>query len=449
MVAKRDTFLESDLFPRGAGKGSTPRVRKRDGEILFGPEKKRQRRPDDTDDVRLSDTSKVTQNGASLIISRVSLGMTLIALVTSANSSSIDLALPSGLRAVADPDELLVDVPNTNTHRDAVARAIERDVSDSDSDNDSTTADENDDDDNRISPLWRVLSIGQTVRATVMDIEQNENGRKILRVSLKPELVNISMTNGSVLQKGFPVYAAVKSVEDHGYVLSFGPSIVHSGFLPFENFHRASDDLSDDDDDHKLRPGHPIEVVVERDLSLPQKRRSNYSAAVRVTAHPKSVLAARVELTEGLSYQQLRAGVLVKARVMDEGPGGVALKAFGLFSIAVDAAHVPRSKDGSWEVTVGKSILTRFLSVYPVQKRIIATLLPGLVHRNIPRSMPNRWRIGTIMKSLKVDNVKPGFGLTLSYLPYSDADENDKEAADEDQIMEDVASLNQLMVTWS
>lgn len=427
---------EGDLFPRGAAPSATPRVRKRDGQVLFAPSSKRARptRPsidDGTDGPDLSADLRVTRHGATLSAARLSPGMTLLALVVRADRLAVNVVLPSGINASASPDEMLVQpeiAPRNFVRRE------DSDASDEDSEAESNTETDSSDDDDAVCPLWQTVHVGQVVRVALLSVEQNDHGRRAVKVSFKPDLVNVGLNPAHVLKKGFPVYAAVRSVEDHGYVLSFGAQIPTTGFLPFDKW-RPHDDDEDVDEDSKLAAGHPVEVVVEQDVVVPKKKAGKkFVGVAQVSGVREKVLAATVSVTEQLNYHEVRAGMLVPAKVIKEGPGGVALNAFGVFKIAVDASHVPRLADGTWDVKVGNQMLTRILCVDASQKRIVASLLESFVMKLMPRSVPADWKIGTVMKKLKVEQVKPGFGLIMSWAP---PDEEMARDVDTDKMVDD------------
>ncbi|CDF38916.1 unnamed protein product [Chondrus crispus] len=288
------------------------------------------------------------------------------------------------------------------------------------------------------------VHVGQVVRVALLSVVSNDRGRKVVKVSFKPDLVNVGLNPVHALRKGFPVYAAVRSVEDHGYVLSFGAHIFATGFLPFDKWQPAGEEGKGDEDSN-LRVGQPVEVVVEQDVVVPKnKEGKSFAGVAQVSANREAVLAATVSVTEQLNYHELRAGMLVPAKVMMEGPGGVALSAFGVFKIAVDASHVPRSTDGTWDVEVGKQILTRLLYVDASQKRIGASLLDSYVMKLSPPPVPTDWKVGSVMKRLKVEQVKPGYGLIMSWASPEGQDVTD---GDKDATMdcsdEDVAKLDE------
>lgn len=436
MVAKQ--VEEGDLFPRGSATNAQTRIKKRSGQVLFGPELKRPRESRQTDASAPPADAPVIQYGAALSFSRLSPGMTVLALVTKAHEFATEFLLPSGLRAKCVDDSLLEDdrlakagpafrnsQPNQSDSEDGSSSDEEEPDSNVDD-----KMDEGDDDDDVIRPVWQRISIGQVLPVSIVDIEKNQNDRKVVTVSLKPHLVNLGLNPAHLLKKGFLAYAAVRSVEDHGYVLSFGSNIPHTAFLPFDQCDDATEDHP------QLRPGSPVQVVTEADVPPPKKKRKAFSAAIRVSASRALVNATCVDVLESATFQDLRAGMSIRARVMKEGAGGMFLLAFGVFNIAVDAAHIPCAIDGSRSVSVDDQVVTRILYVDPAGKTIGASLLHCLVNDLKPRHLPSTWKTGTLLKTLKVEAVKPGHGITLRHVSTPD-DETDGAEKDDGSSSDD------------
>lgn len=403
MSGVRKKSWEGDLFPRGPAPTSTPRIKKRDGQVLFTPSSKRQRtRPTPTDNADQS----VTRYGAMFSSSRVVVGMTLLAVVTRVDKFAVRFALPGGLHASADPEEVLVEDEKIRQGRGGLFKG--REGSDSESDNeDETSDDESDIGNERVRVLWEFLKKGDVVRVVVVSAGCSEKYRTI-KVSLKTELINATLNPMHLLRKGFGVSGAIRSVEDHGFVVSFGAHIAHTGFL----------------EEGEGRVGELVEIV-----TLKETRQSK-RCVVKVGNQTSAVLKAKAE--GELGYTDLRAGMLLKGIVAKSGDAGVALKVCGVLSVAVDAAHVPEGG-----VQIGKSVMVRLLYVDGVGKRAVGTLLDSWIQRQQPRAVPEGWKVGMLMKKLKVEVIKPGFGLALSLFDEDDSDgHSNGEDDDEDVVKE-------------
>eukprot|EP00177_Eucheuma_denticulatum_P005117 GFKZ01009323.1.p1 GENE.GFKZ01009323.1~~GFKZ01009323.1.p1 ORF type:complete len:2075 (-),score=344.78 GFKZ01009323.1:33-6257(-) len=386
MSGVRSKSWEGDLFPRGKAPTATPRIRKRDGQVVFTASKRQRVRPTIPDE---TSEQSVTRVGAMLSISKVSVGMTLLAVVTRADRLAVNFALPGAVRAVADPEEVLLGESRGDQGikmQDSESGA----ESDSGSENDSEMEDEAEEEE--MARLWEVVRVGDVVRVSLVSLETGQNGGRVIRVSMKPELVNAGLNPAFLLSKGFGALGAVHSVEDHGAVVSFGGHVAYTAFLKGSGF----------------RLGEPVEVVTKKQTE--RKKR----CVIKVSNKRSDVLNAKVE--GELSYADLRAGMLIKGIVGKTGESGAVVNIRGVLAVAVDAAHIPKTDKG-WAVTPSDNVLVRLLFVDIAAKRAVGSLLECWVERRQPRDVPEGWRVGMIMKRLRVDVVKPGFGIAMTYLP--------------------------------
>lgn len=419
MVGKRPE--QADLFPRGAAPDAPPRIRKRNGEILFGPDRKRPRdqpRDDPDSDTPLSPNAPVIAHGISLSRKRLTPGMTSLALVIRAHNRSVECLLPSGLRAIAI-DDSLIDSSAQRTNQPALDVRRTDDDDDDDNSNDAESASESDNDDEgddtyaNSNPLWSVVSVGQILPVAIVEREAVVQGKKVVTVSLKPELVNVALNPCHLLRGKFPVYAVVRSVEDHGYILSFGSNISNTGFLPFDAAPTPpTRNDKDSAEDNLLTVGTPLNVVTTSDV-IRKKKRASATAAIAVSAKQTLVLPTAIDSLESANIQDIRAGMLLRARVMKVGPGGVSLLALGVFPVSVDSSHVPRTSDGTFDVEVDKTVSVRVLFADAALKIIGASMLDCFVNEMTTPVLPPKWKIGTLLKNLRVEAVKPNYGLIL------------------------------------
>lgn len=447
MVVKQSD--DGDLFPRSTAPNASARIKKRNGEVLFGPVSKRPKEnrqheiiaPDAAD-------APVIQYGSTLSVSRLSPGMTVLGLVTKAHAVAIEFVLPSGIRARAI-DETLLDDEQLSRVSNPVFRNSLSNVSDSEDDNGSTSTDEEDDidekdnnsktieedsdadaDGSEIQPLWKLVYVGQVLPVSIIGVE-NHHGRRVVSVSFRPHLVNVGLNPALLLKKGFSAFAAVLSVEDHGYILSFGSNISHTGFLPFDKCDPPSNACP------QLRVGSPVQVVTETNFQTSVNKRRSGSTPVRVSARHFDVDNAVIDMLDHPTFQDLRAGMLLRARFMKEGPGGMSLLSLGVFPISVDAAHIPLSSSGSRNVHVNKYVLTRLLYVDASLKIIGASLLNCFVSNMSPPSVPTNWKTGKLLKPLKVETIKPGHGIFLRLVRKAECEKSATDGAISDDLRSD------------
>lgn len=417
MVGKSDV---GDLFPRSSAPNSTPRIKKRNGQILFGPETKRPRQPRSAELPPPSD-APIVQHGVALRLSRISPGMTVLGLVTKATRDVVEFVLPSGIRATCIDETLLEDSGAPQGPNLAFSSSLKNarypspgfnvmDNLSSDDDHMSEAESDIDANDVKIYSVWQLISVGQVLPLAVISVEKNLAGRSNISVSLKPHLINANLNPSHLLKQKFPVCAAVRSVEDHGYVLSFGSNIPYTAFLPFE----LCSDAAHKRDQFKV--GSPVEVVTVSDAhNALNVRKVTITTVLRVSARSSDVLRAKIEVLESATFQDLRAGMTLRARVIREGPGGLLLLFMGVFSIYVDAIHVPRNPDGTCAVSVDSQVAVRVLYVDAASKVVGGSLLPELVDLRRPRLIPLNWKIGFLLKEVVVEAVQPGYGVLLRY----------------------------------
>lgn len=418
MVAKKTD--EGDLFPRGKGLNSTPRIKKRNGEVLFGPESKRSQKPRSLD-IEPVPNNAVTRFGAALTFSRLTPGMTVLGYVVKANHNTVEFALPSGIRATCIDETLLEDELLSRTSVPNFKKSSDRDVdgtgadlsSDDESDSDESISDDesspDEDFQSRVHPVWKVISVGSVLPVAVVNVGSSIAGITTVTVSLKPHLINAGLNPVHLRKKGFPAFAAVLSVEDHGYVLSFGSNIPYSAFLPYERCDEASGKK-------RLSPGTPVQVITMQDSASRSKKKSvSAPTVVQVSARASDVFPKAVDVLESATIQDLRAGMSLRARVIREGPGGIVLLFMGVFSVSVDAVHLPCDDEGNRSVSVDSQVTVRLLCVDAAYKTLIGTLLPGFVKDQRPRYVPTSWKAGTLLKPVEVELIRPRYGLVLRY----------------------------------
>ncbi|KAK0544021.1 rRNA biogenesis protein rrp5 [Tilletia horrida] len=221
-----------------------------------------------------------------------------------------------------------------------------------------------------VPELRDIFSVGQWVHATVTNVLspsalkasfQNEGGpaqrsreggeyeRESRRVelSMDPALYNQGVS-AEELGEGYVLPAAVRSIEDHGYLLDLGFDSKVSAFCTFAN-----------------QPGgkkgprlHLGQVLPAALLSVADDKRS-----ITVTLQPQQVSAAFLgSKSTPPSISGLLPGLAVDALITANLPSGLNVKLFGLFNATIDRAHLPSTKPGqSYETYFkeGKKIRAR------------------------------------------------------------------------------------------
>lgn len=400
-------------------------MRKRDGKFVYGTGDLNQRPSKSQRLAKAAVEEEVAQSAKIRALSAKSMtvGMSLLGVVTLSSAKKVEIALPGGTKAVADPFEVLVDDTSQTSGQawQSGRTARSRDNFDelsSNSDDDEvlsqagSSADSSDEltdpqsSTRTVRTLHESVSPCAVVRVAVVSVEKNSTGHWKVLVSCRPSLINVDVgvvgTNvagsqpATVVRKGDLIWGAVKSVEDHGYIIDFGASVRAVGFLRF----------SDVVPERRLYPGYPVEVV-----SLDSECRGKGAKKVITVSHERKVLNnATVEHASDIALSSLRAGLKVRAQVVHlHRSGGVLLKVCGMFLAVVDRHHVPKEVPN-----INDTIDCRLLYVDASSKSIGATLLHSLVKERLLPRIPKNWEVGRVLRPLVVERVDIGYGVTLT-----------------------------------
>ncbi|TFK30827.1 U3 snoRNP-associated protein Rrp5 [Coprinopsis marcescibilis] len=316
---------------------------------------------------------------------------------------------------VSLPNQLLAHIPITNISPEYTQR-LER----SEEDDEMQDSDEEDDSEvegpaKSIPDLGQMFSVGQYIRAVVSATlspgssdptglykSRHELAKLCTRVelSLSPPLVNEGV-RGDDLKAGFTLTGAVRSVEDHGYILNLGVLNV-DGFLSFKDSGLGSGRLS---------VGQLVNVTVSK--LAPNKR------TCTVTADPSTFRkSASSELS---SVTSVIPGSLVQALVTDIGHDGVRLQLLGFFDGTVDRIHLRKGENA---VKVGQKVKGRVLYQHSVDPpRFAVALSEHLTQLDGDRilegdsSIQQAYPLGYVLDSAKVTKVEPERGLFLEAAP--------------------------------
>ncbi len=169
------------------------------------------------------------------------------------------------------------------------------------SSSDDDAADDADADPSAPPPLAVQFAPGQLVRCCVVALGAGSGDGASKRVELSLRLSRLvgaaAFPPLSSLRPGRALPATVRSVEDHGYVLTFGPPGL-SGFLPRKLAPASTIPLA---------PGSHLETVV---TAVDAARR-----VIAVTAATSAVAGAALSDADDVALAQLLPGALVPARV--------------------------------------------------------------------------------------------------------------------------------------
>ncbi|KAG2446158.1 hypothetical protein HXX76_000753 [Chlamydomonas incerta] len=267
-------------------------------------------------------------------------------------------------------------------------------------------------------PLTDLFAVGQFVRCVVVDgPEGAAEGRSAKHVELSLLLRDVQGQLGpGGLVEGAAVGACVRSMEDHGYTLSFGIKGT-SGFL------RRKDYVEQFGEGVALQVGGLLDVVV---------RAAGDKRNVVVGCGPGDVAGAVTKEADAITgLDCLLPGALLNIKVRKVLSNGLLVSFLTFFHGTVDSYHLPAASPAAaaagaagagldWRkaYSEGAKLRARLLYVDPAGKRCGLSLLPHLMAMALPSPVP---MLGSVFEQAEVMRVDafagPGLLLRLPGLP--------------------------------
>ncbi|CAL5224877.1 g7636 [Coccomyxa viridis] len=232
-------------------------------------------------------------------------------------------------------------------------------------------------------PLQDLFAVGQLVRCSVVALHDKDSsdaphkGKRAIELSLHVAKVNDGIGAGS-LTAGLQLAACVRSIEDHGFLLSIGIQGM-SAFLERTNWVKACGGHN-----RPLLPGALLEVVV---TAAPKQGKR----MVHVSVDPKVKAKAVVKEWEGLTIGSLLPGMLVNVKVRNVLSDGLLVSFLTFFNGTIDCFHLTQElMQADWQKSfeAGQRLQARILYVDAGSKRVCLTLLPHLVAGQSAPSLP-------------------------------------------------------------
>ncbi|TBU63713.1 U3 snoRNP-associated protein Rrp5 [Dichomitus squalens] len=341
-------------------------------------------------------------------LQRVVVGMKILGQVVAVEPLALIVSLPN---------QLFAHVPITHistqlTHTLESMEDVEMGNSD-DEDEDSSPS--------GVPDLFEIFRPGQYVRAVVTAVhppgttdvsglgrarDEVQKASRRVELNLVPEKVNEGVVK-SDLRTGFTMSAAVKSIEDHGYILDLGMSDV-SGFLSFKDAQKGSWGT-----EKKLHIGQLLDVAVVK--------MSGNGRTCNVSVDPKTISTASI--TEVSNVSSIVPGALVQSLVTAVQSDGLVLQVLGYFDGTIDQFHlVPGQPEVHYQV--GQKVKARILyDINPSTPPRFALSLADHVVRFTTKSpsadaattdLRNAYPIGTILEAVKVARVESERGLVVN-----------------------------------
>eukprot|EP01132_Coremiostelium_polycephalum_P004213 gene4213-5276_t len=201
-----------------------------------------------------------------------------------------------------------------------------------------------------------MLIKGQLIKCGIVGLTDNPN-KVGLHCTLRPEIVN----KGSEFEtfvEGMNIYGVINSVEDKGYVVSFGSELNFKGFLEFK-------------DTAYYWPSNPSEQLTQfsvgQPLELNIKKMIKDTKTIHLSASHHLVSRAVVSNSNVVTMESIQAGMLVETKVLEVLPNGLHLGFLEFFTGDIFIIHTQKSLDS---YKSGQGVKARIIFVDQIGKRI-------------------------------------------------------------------------------
>ncbi|KAJ3029392.1 UNVERIFIED_CONTAM: Protein RRP5, partial [Siphonaria sp. JEL0065] len=365
-----------------------------------------------------ADSAKISEKKVSihpLTFKKLGPGFSLLGVVKTINELDIVVSLPhqmTGSISITEISDRLSAI---------VEKVAAQDQDDDDSDSGDKMDEDSDDDDsakNLVLPsLSKLFRVGQALPCVTIsaekDTESTSSKRKI-ELSIKPERINANL-DVAELCIGMNLAASVKSVEDHGYILSFGLKANTEGVHGFLNQKHATAFLHSLGQTQKgatLSVGQFVYCTI---IGIDASKRT-----FSVSAEPSAIAKAVVPGSHTLSFPSLKPGLLIPTRVKSAvDNGGIVVSFMGLFDGNIELAHlgekVGTGTDLDESFKSGSKLQARILYVDNQRKRVGFTIQKNLLAWSSIEAAQDLTAIenGTIFEGVSVSRVDGEVGLVL------------------------------------
>lgn len=213
--------------------------------------------------------------------------------------------------------------------------------------------------------LSKIFKIGQWLRAVVVESDKQVKNQKRIQLSIEPEEVN-KVLEDEDLDVGVTVQVAVKSIEDHGLILSTGKEGIN-GFITNKDLKNSSSLLNV----NELVPGAVFLSTIFK--------RSGRTLNVKLQLDLKKSTVSTIS-----SIDAIVPGNLIDALVVDVTKDGLVTRSFGLVDSTVSLAHLHlfNEDDIKHKYAVGSTFKARILATLfkNASKKLVLTTLPPILN---------------------------------------------------------------------
>ncbi|KAL7751540.1 rRNA biogenesis protein rrp5 [Sorochytrium milnesiophthora] len=340
--------------------------------------------------------AKTGQTPVQLSLKRLATGMLLLGAVKEIRDTELVIALPNNIFGFVP----ITEISDQFTQR-VEAYAAQEDDSDDDDKSDD------DDDDDALPSLESLFTVGQLVRCIVSNYSSDAafaKQKSRVELSLRPSRVNANIAVRDLVPN-MTLQAAVRSQEDHGYVLDLGINNA-SAFVSTKD---AAVYVKDVNGGQDLEPGQIVQCAV---LTQPKKD----DRVVNVTINPSPVKTCKIAQANKLTFQHLMPGTLVSGVVAELLPHGLVLKFLSHFSGTVHYLHLAGPTFGKLRAhyKVNDTVDARLLWVDPENRMATLCMSTHVVQDFSGASSPAAVRIG-MMAEATVKHVLVDTGVLVQF----------------------------------
>lgn len=212
--------------------------------------------------------------------------------------------------------------------------------------------------------LDSLFTIGQWLKAAV--VENSNPSKKRIQLSIEPEIVNKSLEQDDLITSNL-LQCSVKSVEDHGIILSTGLKD-YNGFISNKELKNA------DKNPESIQIGS---IFLSSIVSTPTKRTITLRPIESSTYSKKSSISAIS------SVDAIQPGILIDALVSDITKNGIVTKVFGLVDATINLPHLHEFELSKLKhkYTIGNNFKARVIGILLKQgtKKLILSSLPHII----------------------------------------------------------------------
>jgi hypothetical protein len=255
-------------------------------------------------------------------------------------------------------------------------------------------------------PLKDTFTKGQLIHCYVLELSAGNS--KHVELSMRASLFNSGLSLDQC-ETGCTIYGTVRSVEDHGYVLSMGLSgTAATGFLPLEErYPKATKGGA-----MALRALTVGEPLLTKVVSI-----NTSSNVLKLTRVPHMVANAKTK-GAAMALQSIKPGALVTGNVEKVLPNGLFVSFCGVFSGTVHCNHLAEGQRLEWETAgayeKGGKLKLRVLSANYDERVFQLSALTHIVELRGMNPLVLPLKRHTVLAEATVERLVPGFGVVLS-----------------------------------